>query len=174
MLYIILVGIIVIVLILWTISLQRSFIVMDENINNAMSQIGIQIFSRWDALMSLLDLTKGYSELDYYILVETIKVRCSITRDSSPEEVNKQENIIAEAIGKIMNVAESYLDLKEDKTYIKMMDAIIQYENMICTSRLIYNDSVTKLNRAISMFPASIIAGMLGFSKCKYLEVMDV
>ncbi|MPN30829.1 hypothetical protein SDC9_178300 [bioreactor metagenome] len=48
-----------------------------------------------------------------------------------------------------------------------------QYENMVRTSRLIYNDSVTKLNRAIRMFPANMIAGLLGFSKRAYLEALD-
>ncbi len=173
MLYIIGSGIIILILILWIISVQRSFVVLDENINNAMSQIGVQLSSRWDALTSLLDLTKGYAVHEYQTLTETIKARRSITKDSSPEDINKQENVIAEAMGKIMAVAESYPDLKADKTYIKTMDAVNQYENMVRTSRLIFNDSVTKLNRAIRMFPASLIAAMLGFSKRGYLEAVD-
>ena len=168
--YLIVFGVIVLVLILWIISVQRSFVVLDENINNAMSQIGVQISSRWDALTSLLDLTKGYAAHEYNTITETIKARRSITKDSSPEDISKQENIIAEAMGKIMAVAESYPDLKADKTYIKTMDAVNQYENMVRTSRLIFNDSVTKLNRVIRMFPASMIAGMLGFSKRAYIE----
>ncbi|SET70106.1 LemA protein [Natronincola peptidivorans] len=147
--------------------------VLDENISNAMSQIGVQLTSRWDALTSLLDLTKGYAAHEYKTITETIKARRSITKDSSPDDVTKQENIIVEAMGKIMAVAENYPDLKADKTYIKTMDAVNQYENMVRTSRLIYNDSVTKLNRAIRMFPASMIAGVLGFSKGAYLEAVD-
>jgi len=171
--YLITIAIVIVMIVLWIISIQRSFVILDENINNAMSQIGVQISSRWDALTSLLDLTKGYAEHEYKTLTETIKARRSITKDSSPEDINKQENIIAEAMGKIMAVAESYPDLKADKTYTKTMDAVNQYENMVRTSRLIYNDSVTKLNRAIRMFPASMIAGMLGFSKRVYLESVE-
>ncbi len=171
--YIIAFGVIVVTLVFWIISMQRSFVVLDENINNSMSQIGVQISSRWDALTSVLDLTKGYATHEYETLTQTIKARRSITKDSSPDDIKKQENIIAEAMGKIMAVAESYPDLKADKTYIKTMDAVNQYENMVRTSRLIYNDSVTKLNRAIRMFPASMIAGILGFSKRTYLEAVD-
>jgi LemA protein len=138
-----------------------------------MSQIGVQLSSRWEALSSWLDLTKAYSEHEYKTLTETIKARRSITKDSSPEEINKQENAIAETIGKIMAVAENYPELKADQTYIKTMDAVNQYENMVRTSRLIYNDSVTKLNRSIRMFPVSLIAGMLGFSKRAYLEAQE-
>jgi len=171
--YLISIAIVIVMIVLWIISTQRSFVILDENINNAMSQIAVQISSRWDALTSLLDLTKGYAEHEYKTLTETIKARRSITKDSSPEDINKQENIIAEAMGKIMAVAESYPDLKADKTYTKTMVAVNQYENMVRTSRLIYNDSVTKLNRAIRMFPASMIAGMLGFSKRVYLESVE-
>lgn len=171
--YIIAFGAIVLILVFWIISAQRSFVALDENINNAMSQIGVQLSSRWDALTSLLDLTKGYADHEYKTITETIKERRSITKDSSPDDVRKQENIISEAMGKIMAVAESYPDLKADGTYIKTMDAVNQYENMVRTSRLIYNDCVTKLNRSIRMFPASIIAGVLGFSTRTYLEAVD-
>jgi LemA protein len=171
--YIIILGGIIVLAILWTISVQRSLVVLDENINNAMSQIGVQLASRWDALTSLLELTKGYSEHEYKALTETIKARSSITKDSTPDDINKQENIIAETIGKIMAVAEYYPDLKADTTYIKTMDAVNQYENMVRTSRLIYNDSVTKLHRSIRMFPVSLVAGMLGFSKRTYLEAQE-
>lgn len=171
--YLIAFGGLIVILVFWVISVQRSFVVLDENINNAMSQIGVQLSSRWDALTSLLDLTKGYSAHEYNTITETIKERRSITKESSPDDVRKQENVIAEAMGKIMAVAESYPELKADRTYIKTMDSVNEYENMVRTSRLIYNDSVTKLNRSTRMFPASIIAGILGFSQRSYLESVD-
>jgi len=171
--YIIAFAAIVVIFGIWMISTQRSFVALDENINNAMSQIGVQLSSRWDALTSLLDLTKGYAEYEYKTITDTIRSRRAITKDSAPEEVTKQENMISEAMGKIIAVAERYPELKADGTYIKTMDAVNQYENMVRTSRLIYNDSVTKLNRAIRMFPASIVAGMLGFSARPYLEAVN-
>lgn len=160
----------ILIIVIWFISSQRKLAVMDENINNAMSQIGVQMSSRWDALTALLDLTKGYAEHEYKTLSETIKARRSITADSTAKDVAKQENVITEALGKIMAVAESYPDLKANQNYIKTMDSVNDYENKVRQSRLIYNDSVTKLNRQIRMFPTSIIAGMLGFYKRDYLE----
>ena len=53
------------------------------------------------------------------------------------------------------------------------MDSVNQYEGMVRQSRLVYNDSVTKLNRRIRMFPTSAIAGILGFSKRDYLETQE-
>ena len=159
------------VIALWTISTQRKLVVLDENISNAMSQIGVQLSSRFDALTALLDLTKGYAKHESETLIETIKSRRSvITAKSSPDEVVRQEGIISEALGKIAMVTEQYPELKADKTYVKTMDAVQTFENMVRTSRLVYNDSVTKLNREIRMFPVSMIANMLGFEKRDYLE----
>lgn len=169
---IILIAIIAIT-VLWFISTQRKLVAMDENINNAMSQIGVQLSSRWDALTALLDLTKGYAEHEYKTISDTIKMRTSISSKSSAKEVNAQENILTEAMGKIMAVAESYPELKANENYIKTMDSVNEYEEMVRKSRLVYNDSVTKLNRTIRMFPTSIVAGILHIVSRDYLEAND-
>ena len=134
--------VIIAVIFLWFVSTQRKLVAMDENINNAMSQIGVQLSSRWDALTALLDLTKGYAEHEYKTLSDTIKMRAGITAKSTAAEVNNQENILTEAMGRIMAVAESYPDLKANENYIKTMDSVNEYEKMVRQSRLIYNDSV--------------------------------
>lgn len=169
-------GIAIVILalvVLWFIFTQRKLVAMDENINNAMSQIGVQLSSRWDALTALLDLTKGYAEHEYKTLSDTIRMRSTITAKSTAAEVNDQENILTETMGRIMAVAESYPDLKANENYIKTMDSVNDYEKMVRQSRLIYNDSVTKLNRAIRMFPTSIVAGMLGVTSRDYLEASE-
>ena len=159
------------VIALWMISTQRKLVALDENISNAMSQIGVQLSSRFDALTALLDLTKGYAKHESETLIETIKSRRSvITAKSTPDDVVHQEGIISEALGRIAMVTEQYPELKADKTYMKTMDAVQTFENMVRTSRLIYNDSVTKLNREIRMFPVSMIANILGFQQRNYLE----
>jgi LemA protein len=159
------------VIVLWAISTQRRLVVLDENTSNAMSQIGVQLSSRFDALSALLDLTKGYAKHESETLIETIKSRRRvITAKSTPDDVQRQEGIISEALGRIAMVTEQYPELKANQTYIKTMDAVQTFENMVRTSRLIYNDSVTKLNREIRMFPVSMIAEMLGFRQKNYLE----
>ena len=158
-------------IVLWAISIQRKLVVLDENINNTMSQIGVQLSSRFDALMALLDLTKGYARHESETLMETIKARRSvITVKSTTDDVQRQEGIISEALGRIAMVTEQYPELKANPNYIKTMDAVETFENMVRTSHLIYNDSVTKLNREIRMFPVSMFARMLGFQQREYLE----
>ena len=166
-------GVVLVIIILWFISAQRKLVAIDENINNAMGQIGVQLSSRWDALTALLDLTKGYADHEYKTISDTIKMRTSINSNSSAAEVNKQENMLTEAMGKIMAVAESYPELKANENYIKTMDSVNEYEKMVRQSRLIYNDSVTKLNHTIRMFPTSIAAGMLHITSRDYLEASE-
>ena len=170
----IIIALLVVLLARWVMSTQRRLVVMDENINNAMSQIGVQLSSRFDALTALLDLAKGYAAHESQTLIETIKSRRSvITAKSTPQDVLQQQGVISEALGRISMVAERYPELKAHKGYAKCMDAVDSYEKMVRTSRLIYNDSVTKLNREIRMFPVSLIAGMLGFHQRDYLEARE-
>ena len=167
----ILITLIIVGIVLWIISTQRRLVVLDENTNNAMSQIGVQISSRFDALMALLDLTKGYAKHEGETLIETIKSKRSIiTAKSTPDDVLRQEGVISEALARIAMVTEQYPELKANQNYIKTMDAVQTFENMVRISRLIYNDSVTKLNREIRMFPVSAFAGILGFRQRDYLE----
>lgn len=162
-------------IILWIISIQRRLVVLDENINNAMSQIGVQLSSRFDALTALLDSTIGYAEHESETLIETINSRRSlITVKSKPDDILRQEGVISEALSRIALVTEQYPELKANQNYIKTMGAVQTFENMVRTSRLIYNDSVTKLNREIRMFPVSMVAGILGFRQRDYLEEQAV
>lgn len=168
--FIIILAAVILVLVMWVVSTQRTLAMLDENINNAMSQIGVQLSSRWDALSALLELTKDYSEHEYKTLSETTMARRPINAKSSPAEAAEQDNLLIDAMSRVMAVAEQYPALKADQGYTKTMDHFNQYEGMVRQSRLIYNDSVTKLNRSIRMFPTSLIAGMMGFAKRDYLE----
>lgn len=160
-----------IVLVLWAISCRRRLAVMEENVNNAMAQVGIRFSSRFDALTALLDLTKGYDAHESQTLIETIKARRSlITAASTPDDVLKQERVISEALDRVSMVAEQRPELKVNENYIRRMSAMDSCEKMVRTSRLIYNDSVTRLNRELRIFPASLIAGMFGIRRRDYLE----
>ena len=157
--------------VIWTVSVRHRLTVMDENAGNAMNQLGVQLSSRFDALTALLDLTRGYADHESRTMIETIRSRRSaINAASTPDEVVKQEGMISDALGRVCAVAERHPELKADGNYARCMNAVDSYEKMVRTSRLIYNDSVTKLNRELRMFPTSLLAGALGFRPLAYLE----
>ncbi|MDF2923572.1 MAG: hypothetical protein K0R57_2486 [Paenibacillaceae bacterium] len=162
------------VAVLWMISTHRRLAVHDEHIGSAMSQIGVQLSGRMDALMALLELTKNCAEQESEIWIAAIQSRRStITAKSTPNDVLRQEAVIATSLGWIAMVTERCPELKANQAYKKTMDSVQAFENMVRISRLIYNDSVMKLNREIRMFPVSMIAGMLGFRQRDYLEEQE-
>ena len=171
---IIIIAIIVVLLIiaiLYFISTQRSLVKLDENINNAMSQIGVQLNSRWDALTALSDLARQFASHETEVFMESIKLRRQLTPTSTAADVQAQETALKSAVGSINAVAEAYPELKSNEVYLKTMDSVNKYEDTVRVSRMVYNDSVTKLNRACRMFPSSIVAYMLHFEIREYLEV---
>ena len=163
----VIVCLLVILLAIWIVSVRKKLAITDENINHSMNQIGVQLSSRFDALLSLLDFTKKYAGYEAQTL--TNEKRCIIMETSTPEEVLRQEGVINEVLFRTQTVLEEYPGSTDENEYIKCMDAVECYEKMVQTSRLIYNDSVTKLNRELHIFPTSVLAHMLGFEKRDYL-----
>ena len=161
---------IVAILVLWVISVQRKLVKQEEICKNGLSQIGVQLASRWDALKALAELTKGYSEHEYKTITDTIAQRRPITAASSSADATAQENLFNEALGRLNLVVERYPELKANETYIKTMDSVNTYQNQVRMSQMVYNDSVTKFNQLIRQFPDSIVASLFHFTPREYLE----
>lgn len=164
---------VLLVIVFWGIGIQRNFVSADEKCSNSMSQIGVQQNSRWDAITSLVALTKSYNEHEYKTLSDVVAQRREITSTSSSEDAQKQEELIGKAVSSIKLVAEQYPTLKANENYAKTMDSVNQWEEKVRMSRMVYNDSVTKFNRRVRQFPDSIVAGLLHFNVKAYLESPD-
>ena len=172
---IIIIAAIVAVLVLWFISTQRNLVSKDELFQNSMSQIGVQQQSRWDAITSLVQLTKSYNEHEYNTLRDVIAQRKEISGTSGAAEAAGQEELLTQAASRIRLVAEQYPELKASETYTKTMDSVNSYENQVRVSRMVYNDSVTTKNNnqwlnGFSEVADSLVAGMLHFSVKDYLK----
>lgn len=166
--------ILLVLLVLWILKTQQSLTAMEENVNSAMNQIGVQLSSRFDALAALLDATQETAASETQTLMETIRsCRRVITSRSSPDDVRTQETLILDILIRLSTLAEAHPEWKSNENYLKCMSAVDSYGKMVCTSRLIYNDSVAKRNRAIRMFPTSLAAGILGFRPLDYLEAAE-
>ena len=164
---------VVAVLVFWVISVQRKLVGKEELCKNAMSQIGVQQSSCWDALTALIELVKSYNEHEYNSLRDIIAARRDITASSSTQEAEAQEQAIAGALQKLNFVVERYPALKANENYAKAMDAVNTYENQVRTARMVYNDTVTNFNRLVRQLPDSLIAGLLGFTEKEYLKVEE-
>ena len=161
---------IVALLVLWVIGVQRKLVEKDELCKNALSQIGVQQASRWDALTALVELVKSYNEHEYNTLRDVIAQRKNITGESTVAEAQAQEQALTGLVRNINLVAERYPELKANENYAKAMDSVNLYENQVRLSRMTFNDTVTKYNKEIRQFPTSLVAGALGFKTRDYLD----
>ena len=161
---------IVAALVLWGISVQNKLVQSDELCNNALKQINVQQISRYDAIQALVKLTREDASYESETLEKVIAQR-RITASAQPtvDEVNENERALQEMSAKLIAIAEQYPDLKASTNYQQTMADIKQYEENVRLSRMTFNDTVTKFNNQVRMFPGSVVAGILGFAKRDYL-----
>ncbi|MBQ4286966.1 MAG: LemA family protein [Bacteroidales bacterium] len=158
------------VLVLWGISVQNSLVKSDELCKNALRQINVQQMSRYDALKALVKLTREYASYEADTLQKVIEER-KVTSSPNPTaaEINANQASLDSIAARLIAVSERYPDLKANENYQKTMDSIQTYEENVRLSRMTYNDTVTKFNNQVRMFPGSIVASILGFPQRDYL-----
>ena len=161
---------IVALLVLWGISVQNKLVQSDELCNNALKQINVQQVSRYDAIQALVKLTREYASYESETLQKVNSMR-KITASAKPtvDEINANEAALQEMSAKLIAIAEQYPDLKANQNYQQAMQDIKQYEENVRLARMTFNDTVTKYNNQVRMFPGSVVAGILGFAKREYL-----
>ena len=164
---------IIALLVLWVISVQRKLVGQDELCQNAMSTIGVQQESRWDALTGMVELIKSYNEHEYNTLRDVIAQRRPIDANSTAAEVDEQESLLGQVASHLSVVVEQYPDLKANENYAKAMEAVDRYTNMVRTSKMVYNDTATKYNKMIRQIPDSFVASLFGFKTRDYLKTED-
>lgn len=164
-----LIGIIVL-LVIWVVSMYNGFVTLGERVENAKGQIATQIESRWDAVKTLIDATKKYSQHEADVLENVTESRASLGRNASIGQLEKDAEQLDGVIGRLIAVSESYPELKASDVYQKTMDNIDKYENNVRQSRMIYNDTVTRYNRKVRVVPSNIVAGIFGFTTKEYFQ----
>lgn len=164
------VAVIIIGVVVWFVKGQNRLVHAEELVGNSLSQIGVQQASRWDALTTLADLTRGYSDQEYKTIMDTIAARQGVGPKSDAKTVEQQEGMLQNSLGRISALAEAYPDLKSNTVYLKTMDEVKNYEEKVRMSRMVYNDTVTKYNRLVRSLPGSLLAGGLGFAPRDYLQ----
>jgi LemA protein len=178
MVLIVLLGLVVLLIIvavavfLWFVSTQRELVNLDEKCNNALSQIKVQLNSRWDALLALAKSASAYAKHESETLIKTIQSR-QTTEVRTAGDVNQQQTAFNDVLGRLMAVREAYPELKASDLFEKTMDGVKEYEENVRMSRMIYNDTATRMNRYVRQWPSSFVANMLHFDVKEYLNVDD-
>lgn len=166
----IIIAVVLLLLIGYVIVTYNGLVKAREFVRNAMGQIAAQIESRWDGVRSLIDATKQYAAHEAQTIAQATEARTRITKASSVEDVKRDDAQFASVLGRINAVAEAYPDLKASGVYQSAMSQITDYENNVRFSRMFFNDSTTKYNNIVRMFPSNIVASMFSFAPSDYFE----
>lgn len=170
----IMIGAVIVITGIWIVTVRCRLVAMGEHIDQSMKQIGVQLDSCFEVLDTVLELAKRYVDPEVKAQLEaTLGHRSDVIRNSLPKELQQQEHVIGQTLACITFVAEQCPELKTDEKYLRCMSAVDRYEKMVRTGSLIYNDSVTKLNRELRLFPVSLIGGLLGIKPREYLEFRE-
>jgi LemA protein len=160
------------------ISTQRSLVNLDELCKNALSQIEVQLNSRFDAVIALAKTAAKYAEHESDTIIKTIQARGGNSgtvpaNGTSAAAINQQADLLGQMMGRLNVVFERYPELKASELYVKAQEGQKQYEENVRMSRMVYNDTATKMNRMVRQWPSSIVASILHFVQKDYLKVDD-
>ena len=164
--------IIAVIAVWYFVSTQRDLVSKDELCKNAMSQISVQLNSRWDAILALAKMAAQYSQHESETIIKAVEAR-RVNNVTTPQQVEAQQGEISSLWSRLMAVAESYPDLKAADLFKDAMGGVKQYEENVRMARQIYNDTATKMNRTVRQWPSSIVAGLLHFDVKDYLKIDD-
>ncbi len=161
---------IVIAVLVYIFKTQRQLVNLDELCKNAMGQIAVQLNSRWDAVLALAQTAAKYAKHESETLVNTINARKQVQVNTA-EEVMRQQGELSQVMGRLMAIGEAYPDLKANELFLKAQEGVNNYEENVRMSRMVYNDTATKMNRMVRQWPSSFVASMLNFRERSYLTV---
>lgn len=157
---------------LYFVNVQKDLIAKEERVKNALSTIGVQTKSRWDALKQLANTVSAYKSHEVDTLLKVVEARSGYT-PTTFEQIKESEKDISKAMGALNVVVEQYPELKASALFENTMNSINDYENKVRISRQVYNDTATMLNQLVRAFPTSIVAGMVNIETYPYFEASE-
>lgn len=154
---------IVLILVIVIISLYNSLIKLRQRVDNAWSQIDVQLQRRFDLIPNLVEAVKGYMSHEKETFEKIAQLRTSWAGANSVAEKADLDNQLSDTLKTIMAVSENYPELKANQNFSELQEELRNTENKISFSRQFYNDSVTMYNTKLELFPSNIIANMFNF-----------
>ena len=154
---------IIIVLILFIISMYNNLVQLKIKVDNAWSQIDVQLQRRFDLIPNFIETVKGYMNHEKETFEKIAQLRTSWANTQSVSEKATIDNQLSTALKTIMAVSENYPELKANQNFSELSEELRNTENKISFSRQFYNDTVTMYNTKLEVFPSNIIAGIFNF-----------
>ena len=154
---------IVVVLIIAVIGMYNSLVQSKIKVDNAWSQIDVQLQRRFDLIPNFVETVKGYMTHEKETFEKIASLRTSWANANSVSEKAELDNQLSTTLKTIMAVSENYPELKANQNFSELSEELRNTENKISFSRQFYNDTVTMYNTKLQVFPSNIIAVMFNF-----------
>ncbi|HET6747014.1 MAG TPA: LemA family protein [Candidatus Saccharimonadales bacterium] len=169
----IILGVVVLLgLFLWM--TYNGLVTLKIRVDEAWSDITIQLKRRLDLIPNLINSVKGYAAHESGVFEKVTEARANTLNAKGVKETAVAENEFEGALKSLFAVAESYPDLKANQNFLQLQQELVDTEDKIQASRRFYNSGVRDLNTKIQVFPNNLFAGMLGFKQREFFEVEDM
>jgi len=170
----IIVGVIAFVL-FFIVAMYNGLITLKNRVDEAMSDMDVQLKRRYDLIPNLVETVKGYATHEQGTLEKVIAARSSAMSVSSSDVDNKikAENELSSTLKSIFALSENYPDLKANQNFLELQRELSDTEDKIMASRRFYNGNVRDFNTKLQVFPTNIINSMLHFTAYKFYELSD-
>ena len=172
----IVVGVIVLIVIILGIYLWTTYnglVTLNVRVDEAWSDITVQLKRRADLLPNLIETVKGYAAHEKGVFEAVTKARAESINASTPAEASVAENHVQSALKSVFAVAEAYPQLQASQNYLQLQGELVDTEDKIQASRRFYNGGVRELNTKIKVFPNTLFVRGLGFTEREFFEVVD-
>ncbi len=169
-LIVVIVIVVVVALGLW--STFNGLVRKRNQVDNAWSQIDVQLKRRHDLIPNLVSSVKGYMQFEQDTLTKVTNARAAAVAAGAqgPAAQAQAENALTQSLRSLFAVVENYPDLKANQNVMSLQEELTTTENKISFARQFYNDSVMSYNTKIQSFPSNIIAGMFNFTTRQFFE----
>lgn len=169
---------VIVVAVLWIVGLYNGLIRSRNQVDEALSDIDVQLKRRYDLIPNLVETVKGYMTHEHDTLVQLAEARSvAMKAHDNPSATladrEKAENQISGVLKTIFAVSENYPDLKASQNFLKLQDELSDTENKIQASRRFYNGNVRDFNTKIQVFPTNIFAGMMHFKAYEFFQAAE-
>jgi LemA protein len=142
-------------------------------VENAWSQIDVQLKKRYDLVPNLVETVKGYAKQEKTVFEEVTKARAAIMKAGNVTETAEANNMLTGALKSLFAVAENYPQLKSSQNFLALQEELSGIEGKIAATRQFYNDAVLDYDNAIEQFPGNVMAGIFGFKEKPYFEIEE-
>ena len=169
----IVIGVVLVLIIGFLIGTYNSLVTLKNRVEEAWSDITVQLKRRTDLIPNLVNSVKGYAAHESGVFDKVTEARAAVMGAIGVADTAKAENMLEGALKSLFAVAEAYPDLKANQNFLQLQQELVDTEDKIQASRRFYNGGVRDLNTKIQTFPVNIVAGMFGFQSKEFFEVED-